>query len=85
MGAVVFGVSQDSVPSHKKFRDKYGFPINLLADPEREMSGEYESIKKRKSFLIDPQGNLIKIYPKVKPADHAKEVIEDLVRIQAES
>ena len=83
--AVIFGVSQDSVSSHKRFRDKYRSPVNLLADPEKQMSEDYDSVKKRKSFLIDPKGNLIKIYNKVKPAKHAKEVFEDLIRIQVES
>ena len=83
--AVIFGVSQDTVSSHKRFRDKYGFPVNLLADPEKQMSKDYNSVKKRKSFLIDPQGKLVKIYHKVKSAEHAKEVFEDLIKIQVES
>ena len=82
---IVLGVSQDTVTSHKKFKDKYGFRVGLLADPEREMSEEYESGKKRKSFLIDPNGTLVKIYHKVKPADHAKEVFDDLLKIQTEN
>ena len=81
-GVVVLGVSQDTVASHKKYRDKYGLGVSLLADPEREMSQEYESVKKRKSFLIDPNGTLVKIYQKVKPADHAQEVLDDLLKIQ---
>ena len=84
-GVVVLGVSQDSVASHKKYRDKYGFGVGLLADPGREMSEEYESVKKRKSFLIDPNGTLVKIYHKVKPADHAQEVLDDLLKIQTEN
>ena len=79
---VVLGVSKDTVASHKKFRDKSGFGVGLLADPGREMSVEYESVKKRKSFLIDPNGTLAKIYHKVKPADHAQEVLDDLLKIQ---
>jgi len=79
---VVLGVSQDTVASHKKYRDKYGFGVVLLSDPGREMSEEYESVKKRKSFLIDPAGTLMKIYQKVKPADHAQEVLDDLLKIQ---
>ena len=51
----------------------------------REMSEEYESVKKRKSFLIDPNGTLVKIYHKVKPADHAQEVLDDLLKIQTEN
>ena len=81
-GVVVLGVSQDTVASHKKYRDKYGFGVGLLADPGREMSEEYESVKKRKSFLIDPNATLVKIYHKVKPADHAQEVLDDLLKIQ---
>ena len=50
-----------------------------MADPGREMSEEYESVKKRKSFLIDPDGTLVKIYHKVIPADHAQEVLDDLL------
>ena len=46
------------------------------------MSEEYESVKKRKSFLIDPNGTLVKIYYKVKPADHPQEVLDDLLKIQ---
>ena len=76
------GVSQDTVSSHQKFRDKYGFEVGLLADPGREMSEEFDSVKKRKSFLIDPNGTLVKIYHKVKPADHAQEVLDDLLKIQ---
>ena len=79
---IVLGVSQDSVASHKKYREKYGFGVSLLADPGREMSEEYESVKKRKSFLIAPNGTLVKIYHKVKPADHAQEVLDDLLKIQ---
>ena len=79
---IVLGVSQDSVASHKKYRDKYGFGVSLLADPGREMSEGYKSVKKRKSFLIDPNGTLVKIYHKVKPADHAQEVLYDLLKIQ---
>ncbi len=56
-----------------------------MADPGREMSEEYESVKKRKSFLIDPDGTLVKIYHKVKPADHAQEVLDDLLKIQTEN
>ncbi len=77
-------MSQDTVESHKQFRDKYGLSVSLLADPGREMSEAYESVKKRKSFLIDPQGILRKIYDKVTPAEHAEEVLKDLLQMQKE-
>jgi len=83
-GSAVYGVSQDTVESHKQFRDKYGLSVSLLADPGREMSEAYESVKKRKSFLIDPQGILRKIYDKVTPAEHAEEVLKDLLQMQKE-
>ncbi len=86
----VLGVSADSVARHKKFVEKYGLPFDLLADEEKTvvkaygvwgkkkfMGREYMGIN-RMSFLIDPTGKIAKIYPKVKPADHAKEVLADL-------
>ena len=78
LDAVVYGVSPDSVESHKKFRDKYGFAVNLLADPTSEMSEQFGSVGKRRSFLIDGEGVLRKVYDKVKVSDHAVEVLKDL-------
>ena len=90
IGAVVLGVSADSVKSHKKFADAYELPFTLLADVDKEMVeaygvwGEkkfmgrsYTGIK-RTSFLIDPKGKIKKIYENVKPKDHSAEVITDL-------
>mgnify|MGYP003331486490 CR=1 FL=1 len=74
----MFGVSPDSVESHKKFRDKYGFSVNLLADKGKEMSNGYQSAYKRNTFLIDPEGVVRKTYIKVKPVGHAEEVFGDL-------
>ena len=74
----MFGVSPDSVESHKKFRDKYGFGVSLLADTGKEMSKEYQSAYKRNTFLIDPEGVVRKTYLKVKPVGHAEEVLVDL-------
>jgi peroxiredoxin Q/BCP len=88
--AKVFGVSTDSVVSHKKFAEKYQLPFTLLADPDKEvvklygvwgkkkfMGKEYEGTM-RTSFLIDPEGKIVKIYENVKPEKHAAEVLEDL-------
>lgn len=90
LDAVVFGVSADSVKSHRKFADKYGLPFTLLADEEKEvvraygvwgrkkmMGREYDGIF-RTSFLIGPDGRIEKVYENVKPAEHAAEVLEDL-------
>lgn len=90
LNAIVFGISADSVASHKKFADKYNLPFTLLADEGKKMvqaygvwgtkkmmGREYEGIF-RTSFLIDPKGNIAKIYENVKPEVHASEVLTDL-------
>jgi peroxiredoxin Q/BCP len=89
-GAVVFGVSPDSVKSHKKFSDKFKLSFSILADEEKKvikkygvwgkkkfMGREYMGVE-RSSVLINPKGVVAKVYPKVKPAEHAKEVLADL-------
>ena len=88
--ATVLGVSTDSVKSHKKFADAYELPFTLLADEEKEVVGKYGVFGERKfmgraymgtvrtSFLIAPTGKIVKVYEKVKPAEHAAEVITDI-------
>ena len=94
MKVKVLGVSVDSVKSHKKFAEKYQLPFTLLADEEKKVVKIYKVWTKKKmmgqeymgtlrtSFLIDPQGKIVKIYEKVKPEVHAKEVIKDLVDLK---
>ena len=90
LGAVVLGISADSVKSHKKFAEKYGLTFPILADEDRVaidaygvwgdkkfMGREYEGIL-RTSFLIDPEGVIRKVYENVKPEVHAAEVLQDL-------
>ncbi|GIW67687.1 MAG: peroxiredoxin [Candidatus Parcubacteria bacterium] len=90
LNITVLGISSDTVESHKKFAQKYKLPFTLLADDKKEvvkkygvwgkkkfMGIEYEGIS-RTSFLINPQGKIVKIYENVKPAIHAKEVLDDL-------
>ena len=89
-GIKVFGISTDSVKSHKKFEEKYGLPFTLLSDEGKEVIEKYEVWgektfmgKKymgtmRNSFLINPQGKIAKIYETVKPEEHAKEILEDM-------
>ena len=86
-GAVVLGVSLDSVESHEKFRDKFELPFTLLADPEHKVADAYGVYGKqnfrgheymgveRATFLIAPDGTLAKIWPKVNPDGHAEEVL----------
>jgi peroxiredoxin Q/BCP len=89
-GAVVLGVSTDSVKSHAKFAAKFKLPFALLADEDRQIVEAYgvwgqKSFMGRKylgthrvTFLIGPDGRIKKIWPKVKPAEHAEEVLAAL-------
>ena len=89
-GAVVLGVSVDSVKSHTKFTEKYTLPFPLLADEDKSIVHAYgvwgeKSFLGRKymgthrvTFLIGGDGRIRKIWPKVKPEAHAKEVLEFL-------
>lgn len=76
-GIKVFGVSIDSQKSHAKFAKKYDLPFTLLADEEKKAVEKY-GVTNRMSFLIDPKGKIAKVYPKVKPEEHAAEVLQDL-------
>ena len=89
-GAVVFGVSPDSVKSHDKFVEKFKLPFTLLADDEKKIVTTYgvwgeKSFMGRKymgvhrvTFLIGPDGRIKKIWPKVKPEEHVAEVLAAL-------
>lgn len=87
---VILGVSKDSVPSHKKFANKYHLNFPLLSDESGEMIKEYHAWgekkflgKKyygilRKTHLINPEGEIVKTYDNVNPSHHAGEIIHDL-------
>lgn len=90
MNLVVFGISKDSVKSHKKFAEKFELPFPLLSDENTEtiqkygawrlkkfMGREYMGIE-RMSVMIDEDGKVSKIYEGVKPKLHPAEVLEDL-------
>ncbi len=91
---LVFGVSTDSIKSHRKFADKFDLPFILLADENKELVKSYDVYKPKKfmgreflgtmreSFLISPNGKIAKIYESVKPTDHADQVLADLVILQ---
>jgi len=87
----VVGVSEDDVASHKNFGNKFGFTIDLLADPQHELlkaadvgQSEYKGTMywNRTSFVIDPEGKLRKIYRKVNPEGHEQVLLEDIKRMQ---
>ncbi len=78
--AVVLGVSTDSIVSHDKFVQKFSLPFTLLADTDKKIVKAYGAggLLRRISYLIDPDGKIAKVYNRVKPAEHAEEVLRDL-------
>jgi len=90
LGAVVLGVSPDSEASHVKFRQKFDLPFTLLADPdhataeaygvwvEKSMVGKKYMGVERSTFVIDADGNVVKVMRKVKPGTHAADVLAAL-------
>lgn len=86
-GAVVIGVSHDSVASHTKFAEKYSLPFILLSDPELEVIQAYGVWQEKKNYgkvsmgvvrttyIIDEKGNVAAVMPKVKPDTNAAEVL----------
>ena len=90
LNAVVLGVSRDSEASHKKFAEKFGLPFVLLSDPEHKVLESYGAWKEKKNYgiismgtvrstvIIDENGTVEKVYPKVKPDTHPAEVLEYL-------
>lgn len=93
-GIAVVGVSEDDVDSHKSFCNKFGFTIDLLADPNHELlqaagvgRSEYKGTMywDRTSFVIDAQGTLRKIYLKVQPEGHEQVLLNDIKEMQAGS
>ena len=87
MGVEVIGISKDSVASHEKFAAKHNLPFTLLSDPEFQILQAYDVWKEKKSsgkvtmgtvrttYIIDAQGMIEKVMPKVKPDTNAEEVL----------
>jgi len=82
--AVILGVSTDSVASHGKFVQKFNLPFTLLADNDQKIVKAYEAngLLRRVSYLINPEGRITKAYEKVKPSEHAEEVLKDLAMLK---
>ena len=88
--AAVIGISRDSVASHQRFAEKYGLPFILLSDPERQAIDAYGVWQEKKNygkvsfgvvrttFIIDENGIIEKVMPKVKPDTNAAEILEYL-------
>jgi thioredoxin-dependent peroxiredoxin len=90
-GAAIVGVSVDDVESHKKFSEKHGLPFPILADPTKETAKKYGVLKsylgtmelaKRDTFLIDPEGRIVKRYVDVDPKGHSQIVLKDIKDLQ---
>jgi peroxiredoxin Q/BCP len=89
-GAVVIGISKDDISSHEKFKNKHKLPFYLLSDPNNSVIESYGAWQEKKmygktfmgiirsTFIIDENGIIIKIYPKVKPDTHGEEVLKVL-------
>jgi len=93
IGATVVGISVDDVDSHKEFATKYKLPFILLADEEGETADAYGvlrdwklvQIASRQSFLVNPQGVIVKHYEDVDPDTHTQQVLDDLEAMMAET
>ncbi|AKA48096.1 alkyl hydroperoxide reductase [uncultured archaeon] len=81
-GIKVFGISVDSEKSHKNFADKYELNFTLVADKSKEISEKYGvlgvSSARRVTYLIDREGTIAHVYPKVSPKEHATEVLKKI-------
>jgi len=89
LGAQVVGVSVDDSSSHAEFAKKYHLPFPLLADKTTETAARYGAlmnlvfmkVARRYTFLIDPQGNVAKVYLSVETSRHSKQIIDDLKKL----
>ena len=89
-GAVVLGISKDSVASHKKFEEKYGLPFTLLSDTEKTVIQAYDVWKEKKlygkvsmgvvrtTYLIDEEGTIIKAFEKVNAGENPAQMLNAL-------
>jgi len=87
---VVLGISPDTPPAQKKFKEKFDLPYTLLADSERRVANAFGVLKEkimygkevkgieRTSFLINGEGKIARVFPKVRPEGHAEEVVAAL-------
>ena len=92
---VILGVSKDSIASHERFREKQGFPFDLLSDPDEKLGKKFDVIKEksmygkkylgveRSTFLIDAAGKLKREWRKVKVKGHAQEVLDAVKEIKS--
>ncbi len=93
LGAEVVGVSRDDASSHDKFKAKYTLNFTLLSDPEHELMDLYGAWGKkafgqegvlRRTFIINPEGTVVKVYGRVTPLGHGEQVLAELKELQAQ-
>lgn len=91
MGAEIIGISKDDANSHEKFKAKYSLNFTLLTDAKGIVIEKYGAWGKkmygregilRKTFIINPSGQVVKIYGRVTPMGHGEQVIDELGRLQ---
>ena len=91
MGAEIIGISKDDASSHEKFKAKYSLNFTLLTDSEGEVIEKYGAWGKkmygregilRKTFIINPEGQVLKVYGRVTPMGHGEQVIDELRKLQ---
>lgn len=91
MGAEIIGISKDEPNSHEKFKAKYALNFTLLTDTDASVINDYGAWGKkmfgkegilRKTFIINPEGQVVKVYGRVTPLGHGEAVIEDLAKLQ---
>jgi peroxiredoxin Q/BCP len=90
LNTTILGISKDSINRHATFADKYRLPFSLLSDTDGKVCEKYDVWKEkslygktfmgivRSTFLIDPEGKIARVYPKVKVKEHALELLNDL-------
>ena len=94
MGVQIVGISKDSVASHKKFAEKFSLNFPILSDEDKKVIKKYKAWGKKKfmgrefegtlrnTYLINPNGEIVKTYEKVNPLTHASEIITDVKKIK---
>ena len=88
MGAVIYGVSFDDLETLKKFKAEYKLPFELLSDGDKAIAKAYDSVAiaglaaARKTFIIDPTGNLAYVFEKVNTKEHDREVYDVLMKLK---
>lgn len=92
MRAEIIGISKDEPSSHERFKEKHSLNFVLLSDPEAVAINAYGAWGKkmfgkegilRKTFIINPEGKVVKVYGRVTPLGHGEAVIEDLKKLQS--